>query len=513
MEGLVLTSKFKALLIGGVGLLLAIFLGSQIGASDYQPIIFGVLIAIACVLWFSGPYFWLLAIASSFLAGTFPILREHFTPFHILMAMGLAKFVIGDVILQRIPLKKPSNFDLLMIAGFMSVLTVHGVQNRFGMRFLGSSTWGGHNYVNVYVGMAAFFVTQSIPMNPKVWAKLPLVILAVTAFDLLIAVITTILPASIYVIYPFYSAVSVVGLGEIISGGRDVTGRVGAFGTFGVILVTLILATAPVQRLLHPSNFFRLLALIGGALSALYSGFRSAVFGTLVTVLAAGVRDLKGRVLFLLPLIAGILFTLSVINSELVPLPKQVQRGLAFIPGNWDVTMAQDAAASNVFRRNVWELWYHQYFPAQPWFGRGFGFKSEWTKPSIYYLKGIDYQQMVEVGNIHNGFLAALDAIGIIGTIFFVIWTVRLLARTFRVSFRGNDEAGIALRFLALYLAVWIITYWVGALNVGSFLPQTFAFAGVFLRLQGNISAESKGVTLGAGTRDQNIREEVTQVG
>src|SRR2546426_316123 len=82
--------------------------------------------------------------------------------------------------------------------------------------FLGSSVWGGRNYVNVYVGLAAFFVVQSIPMQPKVWARLPYMVLAVTTFDLIIAIITTIFPSSIYKIYPFYSAVSVAGIEEIL---------------------------------------------------------------------------------------------------------------------------------------------------------------------------------------------------------------------------------------------------------------------------------------------------------
>ncbi len=38
----------------------------------------------------------------------------------------------------------------------MAIITVHGIQQRFGMRFLGSHVWGGRNYVNVYVGLIAF---------------------------------------------------------------------------------------------------------------------------------------------------------------------------------------------------------------------------------------------------------------------------------------------------------------------------------------------------------------------
>src|SRR5207302_694447 len=83
---------------------------------------------------------------------------------------------------------------------------------------------------------------------------------------------------------------------------------------------------------------------------------------------------------------------LSFINSDVVHLPKQMQRGLAFLPGKWDADMAQNAAASNDFRRETWGIWMHDYFPARPWLGRGFGFRREWAKPLAYNPKAMDYR-------------------------------------------------------------------------------------------------------------------------
>src|SRR5438132_4282903 len=240
-----LSQQLKVLALCGAGLVLAIFIGSQIGHENYGPLLLGaVIIVVACIALFTGRFFWVLTIASSFLTGTFPILGGAFTPFQILMAIGVVKFLVGDVVLRRTRLKIGNRFDALMIVGFMAILTLHGVHDRFGMRFLGSTVWGGHNYVNVYIGLAAFFIVQSIPMSSRMWAKLPYVVLAVTGFDLLIAVITTISPKSIYIIYPFYSAVSSSGLQEIITGSTlDVTGRIGTFGSFGFVLILIVLAS------------------------------------------------------------------------------------------------------------------------------------------------------------------------------------------------------------------------------------------------------------------------------
>ena len=490
MENPAFNQQIKVVVLWGGGLLLAIVAGSYVGSADYKPLLVGALMAVGLSVWFlTGRFFWVLTIASSFLAGTFPILGGAFTPFQLLMLIGITKFSIENIIIGRRRLQVGNRMDLLLIAGFMGVLTLHALRDRFGMRFLGSSTWGGHNYVNVYVGLAAFFVIQSIPMTPRVWAKLPYIILAVTTFDLFIAVITTIFPSSIYRIYPFYSAVSTLGIEEILTGESNVTGRIGAFGSFGYILVILVLASTSLQQILNPGNLLRLICLLGGFVAVLFSGFRSALTNAIIGCVAAGIRDLKFGVLALLPLFAITLFGLSLVNSQLVHLPKQIQRALSFVPGDWDPEMARDATGSNEFRAKVWNLWAHEYFPARPLLGRGFSFRSDWAKPSVYNRNAIDYQQTVEVQNLHNGLFAALDTFGLIGTVFFAIWVVRMLGRTVRVSFQRKQEGGITLRFVAIYLTVWIIAYWFGAQTVGSFLPLQFALSAVFIRLQEAISS------------------------
>jgi O-antigen ligase/polysaccharide polymerase Wzy-like membrane protein len=477
------SQQIKSLLLAAAGLLVAIMIAAKVGASDYKPLLLGtVLIAVACFAIFSGRFFWVVTIASSYLAGTFPILGGSFTPFQILMAIGVAKFLVEDVVLRRTSLKLGDRFDLLLILGFMAVLTFHGVQDRFGMRFLGSTVWGGRNYVNVYVGLAAFFVIQSIPMKSKIWASLPYTVLAVASFDLLIALVTTIFPSSIYAIYPFYSAVSRTGAEEILVGGSGETARLSSAGGFGLTLITIVFASMSLRQIFNPSNFFRIVTLAIGFVAVLLSSFRSTVFNTLAVFLVAGIRDLKWAAVALLPFFAFLLFGLSIIN-EMVALPRTMQRSLTFIPGSWDVDMKRDALSSNEWRGQIWSQFLQDYFPRQPWLGRGFGFRSQWAKPSVYRYDPESNRQAIEVGNIHNGFLSSLDTFGIVGTAFFVLWNLRLLVRAFQVPLRKNDPAGIALPYLALGLGLWIICYWLSAASVGNFLSQEFALASVFLRL------------------------------
>ena len=510
MDNPALNQQVKVIAVGAAGLLLAVYLGNQIGSENYGELILGaVVIIVASIGLFTGRFFWVLTIASSSLAGTFPILGGSFTPFQILMAMGVAKFLIEDIVLKRTKLNVGTRFDALLIAGFMGILTWHGVHDRFGMKFLGSSVWGGRSYINVFVGLAAFFVIQSIPMSPKLWAKLPYVVLGVSGFDLMITVITTIFPASIYKIYPFYSAVSRTGIEEIVTGGPGDTTRLGSVGNFGTLLITLILARISLRQILHLSNLPRLIMAIFGFLAVLFSSFRSSVVSTMTVVFVAGIRDLKWAVLALLPLLALILFGLSVVNSEFITLPKQFQRSLAFVPGKWDTDAAQDVTSSNDFRTRIWTIWRREYFPKHPIFGRGFGFESSWGEISTLRYDPYADVQMVETGNLHNGFFSTVDCFGIVGTIFFIIWNLRLLIRAFGVSFQKNDPTGIALRFLALSLATSIIFYWISALSVGTFLPSEFAIAAVFLRLLQTIESQRISHPSSHRSVNEEIHEEI----
>jgi O-antigen ligase len=267
--------------------------------------------------------------------------------------------------------------------------------------------------------------------------------------------------------------------------------RLGAFGPLGLVIILSVISSVRLPELLSPSNFVRMLRLIIGGISVLFSAFRTSAIQTLLALVLTGIRDLKWAALILLPLIGISLFAVSVVQSEFVHFPRAVQRSLQFIPGKWDVDVAADAQASNEFRQRVWTVFTREYFPQQPWFGRGFGFRKEIARQSVYTSNPNWDRDMVEVGNIHNGFFATLDAIGIVGTVCFAGWNLRLLGQTFRVSKQTEDPAAAALRFLALYLGVLIVFYWIGAYTLGSFLPQEFALAGVFLRLHRTLKSQA----------------------
>ena len=122
----------------------------------------------------------------------------------------------------------------------------------------------------------------------------------------------------------------------------------------------------------------------------------------------------------LIPFVAIVLFGLSVVNSEIVALPKQIQRGLTFIPGKWDVDMARMPLPPSTFDNGSGPSGGRIIFLEHPFLGRGFGFRSPWATTSVVAAHSAwETTQVVEAGNIHNGLFSALDAFGIVGIICF----------------------------------------------------------------------------------------------
>src|SRR5262249_42641923 len=104
--------RWKLFLATVVGILFAVFLGKEIGVGNYIYLTFEIgAILIAAVVSFSGGYFWVVAIASTFLGGQFPILHGQFTPFHIFVGVAVLRFLVTDVVLKRTKLTFGNRFD------------------------------------------------------------------------------------------------------------------------------------------------------------------------------------------------------------------------------------------------------------------------------------------------------------------------------------------------------------------------------------------------------------------
>lgn len=480
-------------LITGIVILLAIpvtiLFGTWAGAGDLKPF-FGIFgICIVAFLMFSIPqWLWMLAVASLFVPGQIPALPLPFKPMEILIMLGLAKYLLDDVVFRKRKLLTGPAPDWYFVVGLLVIMLWHGFHDRFAMRAFGSDTWGGRTYVTMLVGFAAYFVVQSTSLKHRSFRMLPAVVVACGSVDFLINVISTALPDTSELLGLVYSNVSV-------ESGMVFAGRWGFAGNFGYLLLFWSLSSCRIHEFLTKQRWLPASMFALGLLLCMVSGYRSTILIATMIVALAAFRDfgLAGA-LGLLPvglLFSGIIF----LHTMGVELPERIQRGFTFLPGMWDESAVEDSEGSNQFRREVWDEWMTSQFPKNPILGRGFGLNFEdmiATLPFIAeegsiessFSKYTRAEAFVISGNIHHGFYSVIDRFGLVGALFFVCWTVCVLRRMFReVLAARTGPMDPAVQWICLYVIVFAFGFPLGALKAENLLPNQLFLAGLFLAL------------------------------
>jgi O-antigen ligase len=179
---------------------------------------------------------------------------------------------------------------------------------------------------------------------------------------------------------------------------------------------------------------------------------------------------------------------LPLVHSHIVPLPKQAQRALVFLPGEWDRAMVEDANNSNEFRLGVWNMWFAREFPKHPWLGRGIGYSgAEYDYIQQYRMGSREdvYEAYVYIQQLHNGFLSTIDTIGVIGGLIFIPWCLVQLVRAVRLLLRHDVwKQPPTLRWTCIFLFMWISSFWMGALTLRSFAPPLIIMVALMLSMR-----------------------------
>lgn len=485
MEHIVM--RLTIFLVIVAGCVLALYAGVQVSEGDLKfPLyILGLLLLI--FVWF-GARQWLLVflVASFFLRGQLNFIPAGFKLFEILMVLVIAHFLMESVVFRKQGIHLGPFYDLFVLFCIGLILFHEGADKRFGMRVLGSEVWGGRGYVTFYLAVIAYFIIHTIRHGRAVTHWLPLAVVAVHLFDVAVDVGTSRSPAVAGFVYRFYSGISLLAMRE------DVTGRLGSLGNLGIYGAMTIFAHVSLLRLWRPTYWFWLLFYIGAFVSCVFSGFRSSLLNLGLVTFAASLRDLRGMTIILCAVGAVFVAFLPVVHSQIVPLPRQAQRALVFLPGDWDPKMVQDAKGSNEFRFGVWGTWHEKYFPRNPWLGRGFGFSARdfhVIMDQIYFSKTTTreegYEGFVITQELHNGFLSTIDTVGVVGGLIFIPWCLVQLVRAVRLMLRHDAwKQPPTLRWTCIFLFMWISSFWVGALKFEDFTPPLIIMVALMLSLR-----------------------------
>ena len=358
------------------------------------------------------------------------------------------------------------------LALLLSIIVYHWAESRdIGIKLLGGTGWGGRKYFTVLMASFGMLLLNSFP--GIAWAdlqKVPLLYFLGAFVDIVPGTISTLVPATAPYIFRVYSGVNLSEYGSSLrgnfSGDAGVT-RIGQLALVGKAIGLVTLCYIPPKTWIHLNRLWALPTVLLGGFICAASGFRSTVASYSLTFFAAIYTTLRSKAFLLIPLpiVAGLAIALT--QGTVFNYPLALQRGLSFLPGQWESKAALEAGDSSKWREKMKTLFYKEYFEKAPLIGQGYHYDSNLAKTATdIYLAIVqrqsdagdefaDVRSFIEQRQPHEGVLHALLVSGTLGTFFFSFFCLGFIFYAWRsvVHTPPNDITPIQTWCFALLLA------------------------------------------------------------
>jgi len=424
---------------------------------------------------------------------------------HLWMLLALISLVITlisrlldkEMRLIHVPSVTWTLLAMLILAAITAKFT-----GGFGMRAMGTSTYGGKRYVFI---VFAFLIYLAISLHPVPLAK------ARTHIGYyFLSNVTAVLSNLIYfggpnlwVLYLFFPvdyaltqayddySVGLVGMKA---------SRLAGLAPAAQAVVCFMLAQYGIRGVLDLARPWRLLIVVGTIALSLLSGFRS---GVIFIGLILGIQFcLEG--LLRTRLFAAVVLTAILGFAALIPfsqqLPLTIQRSLSMLPIDVDPAVRVNTAASTEWRLQMWDLLVPQ-IPKYFWFGKGY-----FVTETDYYLatesvrRGLihDFELALLAGDYHNGPLSIILPFGIWGVLAFLAFLIAA-TRVFYLNYRHGNPALHAINTLlfAYFLARTVQFLFVFG-QVHTELGMLAALVGLSVSLNGGVARATAPAALAA---------------
>jgi len=366
------------------------------------------------------------------------------------------------------------------------LLLVIGVTALFrgglGIRSLGSEQYGGRANVYLVCAVAGFFALVSQPI-PRARAAFYTALFFLPGLTAVVGNLAYMAGPKAYFLFNVFPPIWAIGQASVAENVELGPGfaRIGGFYFASLAVVCFLVARYGVRGTLDLRQPWRLLLLVGALVGCLYSGFRSALVLSLLTLGIAFVLEGLHRTRLMVALAAAALIGWGLLARVADRLPYAMQRTISFLPVRLDPRVEQDAHESTRWRVEIWQ----EALPEVPrYLLLGKGFKVDpgelyltlaaESSPNAYlrnYHKG-----PLVTGDYHNGPLSLLLPLGLPGAVAFVWFLLaggRVLYRNYRY---GEPELQFINRLLlALFLArilFFLVVF-------GGFWSDFFFFTGI----------------------------------
>lgn len=348
-----------------------------------------------------------------------------------------------------------------------------------GLGMFGGGTYGGKRYILLFAAILGYFalVSRQIPVTHA--NRYAMFFLLSSATSLIFQLATAINP-SLYMAYPLFPsdedmlrATSTNVYTPILDPISRLAGLAGAARAVCLFL----LASFGIRKMFELDRVWRL-ALMGVALAlSFFGGFRSIFIGLVATFAIIFYLEglLRTRVAFWLVLTAILAGVLVIPFTNKLPL--SVQRTISFLPVRVDPIVAADAQASTDWRLEMWKALWPE-IPRYLFLGKGYAINAEELELSqtLAHGGGSTAEVAMLAGDYHNGPLSVIIPLGIAGMVAMLWFLGASIHALYRNYLYGEPELKHINTFLFAYFLVRIILFF-GV--YGSLYADLAAFTGL----------------------------------
>lgn len=447
-----------AILATIIGILFAVYAGSVIGSGQTRTLMYiacgatfvALGLALRANIWLLIPFFW-------YATGKLLFLPLPFTLRDIGIGIAIVWFLIFRAV--RIVRTKPS-YDLLDLVLGLSLTSIlfAFIRNPVGTLASGSDLIGGRPYLDVTIGVGAYWVLQRSTMTVRQATLLPFIFFFNTIIITALSLGAFFFPILTPFFLTIYSGVDTSAYSQTQSiAGPDRIGRLGFLSSFGTQLSLILFSKFNPTTLLFPVYFIRLTIFAIGMIATLYSGFRSAFIFVIIAAATALLyrdkkRDLIKGILVALPL----LFVLVGLQGRAFELPAAVQRTLTFLPGNWSEDAIGDSTHSVEWRTYMWKaMLSDEKYLKNKILGDGFGFSMKAFNGMMFALDRNDafatQENFLITGGVHSGPLSAIRYVGYLGLALYLWLAIFIAKRAHQLILRAK---GTPFFTLSLFIGI-----------------------------------------------------------
>jgi hypothetical protein len=359
------------------------------------------------------------------------------------------------------------------------VLITARLTGGIGVKALGSSVYGGRNYVSILAAVIGYFALTSRPIPPK-RARLYVTLFFLGISTMAMGELPRVLPASlnfIFAIFPvFTGGIAAQQTTSVVDPGGGME-RVNGLAMLGLGCFYAILVRYGIRGIFfEPGKPWRLAVLAGSFAIALMSGFRSALLLMVMNfALLFYLERLHHTRLF--PLLVMVAFLGGALMLPFANrLPFYVQRSLAFLPIDIDPVARLSAESSSEWRIQMWK----DVVPQVPQYlilGKGYAFSGRDLAMIQDTSRGGSGMEGTELaGDYHSGPLSLIIPFGIFGVIGFLwfLWAgLRVLHHNYQF---GSPEYHRLNVFLFAYFCVKVVFFFI---IFGGFASEMMEFTGL----------------------------------